>query len=390
MVKCVVTGCPNRQQSGSRTTFSRTTKRFFKFPEDPARVKVWLAALRETDRQDWDQHQQQQLICEDHFLPEDLSASGVNDDAIPLMPPDLDGALGLSGSWNADSSDGEDLWDAGDQDEEEEPATTEPAAAEVVAAESLQEGSEGTWQTSAAQAAGEEAEPCGQSGARGPGTAGLLISAAGADLGPLALRVLELLLSSPDRTLDLRQAALDLHAGRRQVCDVVDVLEGVRLVDRTKHTVRWISPGPVSGFLWKNPEEMVGQVQELKMVEETLDGLIKTCSWQLFQMTDDPGHASLAYVTHRDLTRLGAFQDQTLFLVKAPEETKLEVPAPTEDSIKIHLKGVRGPIVVLTCDVVSDEQSSDFTPLEQSRVRTRALSTDSHQPLGGAITHPQS
>lgn len=36
----------------------------------------------------------------------------------------------------------------------------------------------------------------------------------------------------------------------------------------------------------------------------------------------------MAYVTHEDISRVRAFQDQTLFVVKAPEETKLEVSAP--------------------------------------------------------------
>lgn len=37
-----------------------------------------------------------------------------------------------------------------------------------------------------------------------------------------------------------------------------------------------------------------------------------------------------AYVTYEDIRRLAAFQEQTLFVVKAPEETKLEVPPPKE------------------------------------------------------------
>lgn len=37
-----------------------------------------------------------------------------------------------------------------------------------------------------------------------------------------------------------------------------------------------------------------------------------------------------AYVTHEDIGRSRAFQEQTVIVVKAPEETKLEVPAPKE------------------------------------------------------------
>lgn len=37
-----------------------------------------------------------------------------------------------------------------------------------------------------------------------------------------------------------------------------------------------------------------------------------------------------AYVTYEDICQLAAFQDQTVIAIKAPEETKLEVPTPTE------------------------------------------------------------
>lgn len=39
---------------------------------------------------------------------------------------------------------------------------------------------------------------------------------------------------------------------------------------------------------------------------------------------------TLAYVTLDDLRRLRVLQEQTVMVVKAPEETKLEIPAPTE------------------------------------------------------------
>lgn len=40
MVKCVVSGCPNRMVNVSRGLFNRPKKRFFNFPQDPARVQV--------------------------------------------------------------------------------------------------------------------------------------------------------------------------------------------------------------------------------------------------------------------------------------------------------------------------------------------------------------
>lgn len=40
--------------------------------------------------------------------------------------------------------------------------------------------------------------------------------------------------------------------------------------------------------------------------------------------------STLAYVSLADISRLQDFQQQTVVVVKAPEETKLEVPAPKE------------------------------------------------------------
>lgn len=39
---------------------------------------------------------------------------------------------------------------------------------------------------------------------------------------------------------------------------------------------------------------------------------------------------TLAYVTHEDVSRLSDFQQQTVIVVKAPEETKLVVSPPTQ------------------------------------------------------------
>ncbi|KAK2855877.1 hypothetical protein Q5P01_004612 [Channa striata] len=93
----------------------------------------------------------------------------------------------------------------------------------------------------------------------------------------------------------------------------------------------------------------------------------------------------MAYVTHEDISRVRAFHDQTVIVVKAPEETKLEVPAPTEDSIQVHLKGGKGPIMVLTCDigtgdVTSGEKNGCFVTLEESRFKTTTLETESLSP----------
>lgn len=43
-----------------------------------------------------------------------------------------------------------------------------------------------------------------------------------------------------------------------------------------------------------------------------------------------------AYVTHQDIKQLGSLRDQTVIALKAPTETKLEVPDPDEVSLQAH------------------------------------------------------
>ncbi|MED6294295.1 hypothetical protein CHARACLAT_019704 [Characodon lateralis] len=126
MGKCVVSGCPNRMGNFNRSVLNRAPKRFFRFPTAPDRVKVWLAALRETDKDTLEQH----FICEDHFLPEDIFKNGISSDAIPIMPPYLDGQRHLISPWSGDSLQEEEQWSNGGWDNEEEEGEEEaPRAA---------------------------------------------------------------------------------------------------------------------------------------------------------------------------------------------------------------------------------------------------------------------
>lgn len=392
MVKCVVSGCPNRVVTVNvkRGLFNRPPKRFFNFPKDPARVKVWLAALRETDKQDLTE---QHLICEDHFLPEDISKNGVNSDAIPIMPPCLDGSLGMINPWGAESSEEEDQWATGGGDDDGDdayeggddgPANAEPSAPEPPAAEPPQQDpgdkpTSGAKTTTGAKTTGinmhqkkEIIEP------KRP------VTRQDVSLGVLTQRFLQLLLAAPDMSLDIRQATTGLQTRRRRVYDITNVLEGINLVKKdSTNRFKWIGTCHISSFLWKTQQNFERELENLKLVEDTLDTLIKSCAQQLFDMTDDVENAELAYVTHRDVSRLRAFQDQTVIVVKAPEETKLEVPAPTEESIQVHLKGEKGPIMVLTCDIGTGDvmgERSCFSTLEESRIKTTTLHTESSSP----------
>lgn len=84
--------------------------------------QVWLAALREADKDRSELH----VICEDHFLPEDIGQTGVRSDAIPVMPPYLDGPGGLFSPWSTETLQEEEQWLSGGCEEEEEAGPDPP------------------------------------------------------------------------------------------------------------------------------------------------------------------------------------------------------------------------------------------------------------------------
>uniref|UniRef100_H3CZF0 THAP-type domain-containing protein n=1 Tax=Tetraodon nigroviridis TaxID=99883 RepID=H3CZF0_TETNG len=382
MVKCVVSGCPNRLVSGeNRSIFNRPPKRFFQFPKDPARVKVWLAALRETQQHD---PAEPHFICEDHFLPEDISRNQVSSEAIPIMPPCVDGGLGMMGPWGGVAEEEDDPWtmDADEEGEEEvgRPAGEAPPSGQR---QSTRRHSCSVNKASAVSAwasffgaltppSGDCASPHGFTACntrrRHRGRC---------RFGKRLRRFLELMLASPDHLVDVRRLMAGTESSTDRMDDITGVLEDIRLIEKqSAHRFKWIGKSHISSFLWKNQQEFQAEMEKLKLVESVLDGLIKSCSQQLFEVTDNLD-STLAYVSLADISRLKDFQQQTVMVVKAPEETKLEVPAPREDSIQVHLKAEQGPILVLTCDIGGGEETYGcFLALEESRIKTAELHTE--------------
>ncbi|XP_076730333.1 transcription factor E2F6 isoform X2 [Maylandia zebra] len=204
----------------------------------------------------------------------------------------------------------------------------------------------------------------------------------GKPLGSLTRGFLELLLAAPDGSLDIRQVAANLQTSVQQVHAIARVLDGISLIQReSAHKIKWIGWSSISSFLWRNQQKFHREIQKLKLVEEALDGFIRSCAQQLFSLTDNVENSSLAYVTFEDISRLGVYRDQTAIIVKAPEDTKLDVPAPTEESVQLWLKAVKGPILVMTCEVGSDnavtsdpmQRITSFLTLNESRIRTTEL-----------------
>ncbi|XP_068587403.1 transcription factor E2F3 [Cebidichthys violaceus] len=160
-------------------------------------------------------------------------------------------------------------------------------------------------------------------------------------LGFLTQRFAEMLSRSADGVLDLNLAAQELNAPKRRVYDVTNVLEGIRLIKKkSKNFVEWMG-GEVNVHM---DQELKALVEE----ERRLDELIHSCTKQVHQLCENQNTLRFAYLTYEDVQRIPSLKEQTVIVIKAPAETKLEVPHP-EESLQVHLSSTRGPIEAFLC-----------------------------------------
>ncbi|NXI54398.1 E2F6 factor, partial [Chloroceryle aenea] len=179
-----------------------------------------------------------------------------------------------------------------------------------------------------------------------------------ASLVYLTRRFMDLVRKAPDGVLDLNEVATTLGVRKRRVYDITNVLDGIHLIQkRSKNLIQWIGSN-LDQVVGKASEKqnLKDEISDLSAMEEALDELIKDCAHQLFELTDDKENAKYpSYVTYQDIRSIQAFQGQIVIAIKAPEETKLEIPIPTEDCIEVHVKSTKGPIDVYLCEVEQEK-----------------------------------
>ncbi|NXH11053.1 E2F6 factor, partial [Bucco capensis] len=195
-----------------------------------------------------------------------------------------------------------------------------------------------------------------------------------ASLVYLTRKFMDLVRTAPEGVLDLNEVATTLGVRKRRVYDITNVLDGIHLIrKRSKNHIQWVGSDldQVVGRIPAN-QNLKDELSELSAMEEALDELIKDCAHQLFELTDDKENAKYpfnscitlthgfgcrcsAYVTYQDIRSIPTFQGQIVIAIKAPEETKLEIPIPKEDCIEVHVKSTKGPIDVYLCEVEQDK-----------------------------------
>ncbi|NXX58557.1 E2F3 factor, partial [Scopus umbretta] len=185
-------------------------------------------------------------------------------------------------------------------------------------------------------------------------------------LGLLTKKFIQLLSQSPDGVLDLNRAAEVLKVQKRRIYDITNVLEGIHLIKKkSKNNIQWMGCSlSEDGGMLAQRQGLTKEVTELTQEEKKLDELIQSCTLDLKLLTEDsenqryPFSQNLkaAYVTYQDIRKISGLKDQTVIVVKAPPETRLEVPDPVESAL-IHLSSTQGPIEVYLCPEENDALS---------------------------------
>ncbi|XP_048357413.1 transcription factor E2F2 [Sphaerodactylus townsendi] len=199
-------------------------------------------------------------------------------------------------------------------------------------------------------------------------------------LGLLTKKFIHLLSESEDGVLDLNRAAEVLDVQKRRIYDITNVLEGIQLIrKKSKNNIQWMGTGIFEDSSVAMRQQALRQEQaDLSKTERMLDKLIQECTLQLKHLTEDETNQRLAYVMYQDIRTISNFNEQTVIVVRAPPETRLEVPDLCEENVQLHLKSNNGPIEVYLCP----EEVLEDSPAKES-----SFPAPSHQD-GGHSSNP--
>ncbi|XP_032236627.1 uncharacterized protein LOC5511431 isoform X2 [Nematostella vectensis] len=167
-------------------------------------------------------------------------------------------------------------------------------------------------------------------------------------LGILSKRFVELLRKAPDGTIDLNYAVEQMAVQKRRIYDIVNILEGVGLVEKTgRNGVKWRERDSME---CDDGEEarltsLQTELTHMDERERELDELMEQARSDLKAMTTDPDKARYAYVTKTDLEAIESLEDQTIISIQAPPGTRMQIPQP-EEQVQMWLKTSRSPIQV--------------------------------------------
>ncbi|XP_041827055.1 transcription factor E2F2 [Melanotaenia boesemani] len=204
-------------------------------------------------------------------------------------------------------------------------------------------------------------------------------------LGLLTKKFVGLIAESPDGVLDLNWATEVLEVQKRRIYDITNVLEGVQLIrKKSKNNIQWLVGDVFEGGSSGGEKACTlrKELGDLEKAEKSLDDLIHFSNLQLKQLTEYKDSQKLGYVTYQDIRSIATFKDQTVIAVKAPAETKLEVPDAAGGSLQIYLKSRNGPIEVYLCP---EEGLEDASPVKSVISPKKECPQNFNQPAAAPV-----
>lgn len=171
-------------------------------------------------------------------------------------------------------------------------------------------------------------------------------------LGLLTKKFVNLIMEAKDCTLDLNHTAKVLEVQKRRIYDITNVLEGIGLIEKTsKNHIRWKRCNDIgSKELDDQVTRLKAEIQSLYAEECRLDDCIREKQESLRFLDEDADYQKYMFLTKEDIMSLPCLQNQTVFAIKAPENTYIEVPDPDEDigfplrQYKMIIRSHNGPI----------------------------------------------
>uniref|UniRef100_A0A182QJQ5 E2F/DP family winged-helix DNA-binding domain-containing protein n=1 Tax=Anopheles farauti TaxID=69004 RepID=A0A182QJQ5_9DIPT len=163
-------------------------------------------------------------------------------------------------------------------------------------------------------------------------------------LGLLTKKFIDLLNASQDGVVDLNIASTKLKVQKRRIYDITNVLEGIGMLEKkSKNNIQWKYGKTVCNI------DRNARVQRERYRLQQKENLLESMIVELRTATnDDMAHTKHGYFTCQDLSSMEMFRDQTIVVIKAPPEAKLEWMNEKMQR-EIVLKSEKGEIDVFIC-----------------------------------------
>ncbi|CRK90019.1 CLUMA_CG003744, isoform A [Clunio marinus] len=200
-------------------------------------------------------------------------------------------------------------------------------------------------------------------------------------LGLLTKKFVDLLEATVDGIIDLNVASEQLNVQKRRIYDVVNVLEGIGILEKkVKNIIQWKRGSSLNNL--DRISAMRHNLDELKENERQLDDLIAGMK----RLSKKQNESKQAYVTCQDIYDIDMYNEQVIMVVKAPPESQLILM--DGDPPPLLLKSDKDEIDIFFCPdpstgglqaAIAASDSDDEEPSTSTRQQHRKASSASTQ-----------